>query len=355
MVAVNEVMILLIPKYNKLSDGELLKIIDIDEEAFNEIYHRYYRLVYFVAYELCHSDADAKDVMQETFVKVKSNAKDLQDESKFKYWLNAVTVSKCKDLFKKNKYGNIDDQNPYLKNSQIENRRYMLPEKQLHFNSDKKLLYKFIERLPESQREIIVLKYFSDLSIQEIAEILDISEGTVKSRIHYAKDTLRGMVENHNRREKNKPLNFESIDLAIAACMLYAFKTKVNIKAGNRRSMLQQGTVLNIGMITAAGTLVVSCAMGGIEYYQRNRNITMPVSNTNDQTEQIKQTKSKDKEWYFTLMDFAATESDMNAKTEEEMLSIKPIYENLKQSNSEYYRLLELVNWTQLYENKIAK
>lgn len=347
MVAVIEVMILHIPKYSKISDGELLSIIDVDEDAFNEIYHRYYRLVYFVAYELCHNDADAKDVMQETFVKVKSNAKDLQDKDKFKYWLNAVTVSKCKDLFKKNKYGNIDDQNPYLKNSQIENRRYMLPEKQLHFNSDKKLLYKFIERLPESQREIVVLKYFSDLSIQEIAEILDISEGTVKSRIHYAKNMLRGMIENHNKKEKNKPLNFESLDLALAACMLYAFKTKCPLKPAKQKSLFQQGAVLNIGMVA-----VVSLAMGGVDYYQRTHNLQHPIANTNEQTEQI---KSKDKEWYFALMDFAATPSDMEAKTDEEMMSVKPIYESLKQSNSEYYHLLELVNWIELYEKKIAK
>lgn len=352
MVAVIEVMILHIPKYNKLSDGELLSIIDVDEDAFNEIYHRYYRLVYFVAYELCHNDADAKDVMQETFVKVKSNAKDLQDKDKFKYWLNAVTVSKCKDLFKKNKYGNVDHQNPYVRNHQVESRRYMLPEKQLHFNSDKKLLYKFIERLPESQREIVVLKYFSDLSIQEIAKILEVSEGTVKSRIHYAKSTLRGMIETHNKKEKNKPLNFESLDLAIASCMLYAFKTRCLLKPAKQKSLLQQGAVLNIGMVAAASTLVVSLAMGGVEYYQRSHNPKQPIANTNEQTEQI---KSKDKEWYFTLMDFAATPSDMEAKTDEEMISVKPIYESLKQSNSEYYHLLELVNWIEMYEKKIAK
>jgi len=342
-------------RYEKMSDMELISLMEQHEEAFNELYARYHKLVYFIAYEMCHNDADAKDVMQETFVKVRTAAKNIREENKFKYWLNAVTVSKCKDLFKKNKYGNLDDENVFVKNTQCEQRWYMLPEKRMHVNNDKELLYHFIECLPQSQKEVLVLKYFSDLSLQEIAEIMDISEGTVKSRLHYAKDSLRGMIETHNGKDRNKPLNFESIDAAIAAAFLYAMRTKTETKKVTKRNYHSNQLFLYVAMSVSIAVLSVSLGLAG---YIVSKADGSDKSDHSKQQEIVVQEYEQNTEYrdiYFRLMDFAATRYDMEAKSQTELQRVWDDYTKLKKANNAYYQLLVDQNWTSLYENALKK
>lgn len=329
-----------------MDDAQLLNRLEQEEEAFNELYNRYYKLVYYIAYEMCHNDADAKDVMQETFLKVKRGAKDIRDKSRFKAWLNAVTISKCKDLFKKNKYDNYDGDSSYVKNNQIEMRRYMLPEKQMHFNNDKALLHSFIEALPSSQREVLLLKYFGDLSLQEIAEVMQISEGTVKSRLHYAKDMLRGMVENYNLKEKNQPLNFESIDAAVMAAFLYAYQrckpSIVPVKPLRFRPKGQHIAALALSLSVLIGS--------GVYVYTQTQN----HDPTHEQSLPTKR-NSEYRDAYFHLMDFAAIKSDMENKTKEELMSVYDDYMKLKNSDNAYFQLLKDQGWISMYEKELNR
>lgn len=328
--------------YAAMDDAQLLIRLEQEEEAFNEIYQRYYKLVYFIAYEMCHNDADAKDVLQETFLKVKKGAQDIRDKTRFKAWLNAVTISKCKDLFKKNKYDNYDGDSAYVKNNQMEKRRYMLPEKQMHFDNDKALLHSFIDALPPSQKEVLLLKYFGDLSLQEIAEAMQISEGTVKSRLHYAKDLLRGMVENHNLKEKNQPLNFESIDTAVMASLLFAYQyCKPKIAPVMKLRFRPKGQTI------AAVALSITAIVGGGTYIYRQ---TQDDNPTNERTLSSER-NSEYRDAYFYLMDFAATKSDMEHKTQEELTAVYEIFIKLKNSDNAYYQLLEDQGWVKMYED----
>lgn len=333
-------------QYTAMSDAQLLDCLEQDEEAFNELYQRYYKLVYFIAHEMCHNDADAKDVLQETFIKVKRSAQGIRDKTRFKAWLNAVTVSQCKDLFKKNKYDNGDSDSGYLNNNQIEQRRYMLPEKQMHFDNDKALLHAFINELPPSQREVLLLKYFADMSLQDIARVMDISEGTVKSRLHYAKDLLRGMIENHNQKEKNQPLNFESIDAAVMAAFLYAYqsgKPKVAVKGRRFRQKPN-----HVAALTATACLAATVGIGGIAFlHDQNQR------NPHEQTV-VGERNTEFRDAYFRLMDFATTRSDMENKTQEEIMSVYPDYQKLKDSDNAYYRLLNDQGWILIYEKRLS-
>lgn len=333
-------------QYKKMQDHELLAILEHDEKAFNEIYERYHRLVYFVAYELCHNDADAKDVLQETFIKVRHAAKNVREEGKFKYWLNAVTVSKCKDLFKKNKFRGVSEEAD-TRFSLREERRYMLPEQQMHFESDQALLHHFIAQLPQSQREVLVLKYFSELSLQEIADIMQISEGTVKSRLHYAKDGLRGMIETYHGRANHAALDFKSLDVLLPTAFLYAFqhqplRLSLPVWKGRTHSAFGIGTV--------SVTLTALCLAGAILFYQSTQSNTAPSHAMNQESE-IRQYRQA----YFTLLDFAANRYDMEAKTKDQLASVYAQYVLLRDADNEYYRLLAKQNWVSMYETALAK
>lgn len=334
-------------QYKKMQDMELLPLIEQDEEAFNEIYRRYYKLVYFIAYEMCQNDADAKDVLQETFIKVRSAAKNVRDENKFKFWLNAVTISKCKDLFKKNRYKTTQEN--HAQNMQAEERRYMLPEKQMHFETDKELLHHFIARLPQNQREVLVLKYFSHLSLQEIAEMMHISEGTVKSRLHYAKDSLRGMIEGYNGKETNQPLDFESMDPLLPAVFMYAYHCRKYPQIG---WMLKfRSHVGDHAWMAGSVAIAVSVALaGGCLIYDQMRDRAK-------EQESILRSEYNPayRRAYFELLDFAANPYDMEAKSAEQLNSVYDDYRLLKEADNAYYRLLLDQHWVAMYEEALQK
>lgn len=337
--------------YKEKSDAELLQFLQEDEKAFNELYHRYHRLVYYVAYELCRNDADAKDVMQETFVKVRKAANGLREPEKFKYWLNAVTISRCKDLFKKNKYGNSDSETGYLEDKVIETRRYLLPEKELHFKSDQAMLHHFIDLLPQNQKEILLLKFFADMPIKDIAELYDISEGTVKSRIHYAKQSLRGMVENYNQKDKNKPLNFEVSDAIVAAAFTYAFhKGQMFFYRPKLHNMIKSPF-----SILAVSTCVVVTSGVLLQRYFKQEEPNLTRYAIQNEAIHKESTNDESKNAYFDLMDWAACPSDMEIKSEADIQEILPLYQLLKERNDAYYQLLLKQNWVEPFEEICMK
>ena len=159
------------------------------ESAFDDLYRHYERLVYYIAYKNTKNDADAKDVVQETFLEVKRTIHTLQNPQAFKYWLNRITLSKCKNLFRKNHYINVDCDHPSIENNNIENRTYLIPHANSRKDSDCMVINQFISELPKGQREVLVMFYLEELHLEEISQRLDIPLGTVKSRLSYARDT----------------------------------------------------------------------------------------------------------------------------------------------------------------------
>ena len=111
------------------TDEELVQMLQNDsEEAFNLLYQRYVKLVYYIAYRFCKNDADSQDIVQETFLQVKRMIRNINNPALFKFWLNQITVSRCKNLFRKNKYVTYDDEHYEVKNNLTETREDVLPE-----------------------------------------------------------------------------------------------------------------------------------------------------------------------------------------------------------------------------------
>lgn len=332
--------------YTSYTDEQLLMKMHEDENAFNELYNRYYRLVYYIAYKLCHNDADAKDVSQETFLRVKQSAHQIKEPARFKAWLNVVTTSRCKNLFKRNHHQLYETDFETKLSSYAENRIYMLPEAQMHYDSDEEQLSKFILRLPDSQREAIILKFYEQRSIQDIARMLDISEGTVKSRIHYGKDLLQGMIEDYNRKNPDHKLNFRMLDiLAPASIPLLLLSKNAFTKV---KSLAFANPLIAISSVIAT---VGITSVGAYSYVQAQKEGIPPVvHNVNKQSEE-----RDSRTLYFHLMDWAACESDMDAKSTDEYEKILPIYEKLKSNNDEYYVLLKKMKWEQNFETVFKK
>jgi len=324
------------------------------ESAFDDLYRKYERLVYYIAYKNTRNDADAKDVVQETFLEVKRTIHTLQNPQAFKFWLNRITLSKCKNLFRKNHYVNIDSEQVSGEAMNVEERSYLIPHANSRKESDCIVLNQLINELPKGQRDVLILFYLEELHLEEIAELLDIPLGTVKSRLSYARDALKEKVERYEQKEGVK-LNFHTLENGIAAALLFEMnymelpmiKVKsVKLKTSSLSSILTSTAALKA--IAAGIILFSSVAAGSFAYDIFNRGTT----GSKDDTEEITREQfptyhvfdkkiSTSESAYFNLKLWLCCEDEVNALTKSEFMEIKPIYEQLKKLHNAYYQSLE--------------
>jgi RNA polymerase sigma-70 factor, ECF subfamily len=175
----------------KSTIGEILQIIlraqSGDREAFAILFEQYKNLVYKTAYLMLGEATEAEDVLQEVFVQVyRSLSRFDPGKAAFTTWLHRVTFNHCLNhLRKKHPFTlPLEDISPALKSE--------FPGGQL---AEEEILQQAIGKLTDKQRAVVILRYFWDLPYTEIAQILDVPLGTIKSRIGLALKTLRKVME----------------------------------------------------------------------------------------------------------------------------------------------------------------
>lgn len=327
-----------------------------EEGAFDQLYNEFYKLAYFFANKLCRNEADAKDAVQETFIEVHRSIHTLKENSYFKAWLYKIVLSKCKKIFRKNKYFTTDFQDEPIINSIVEERIEFTPEQFIHYTGDKEVLNALIAQLPHAQSVIITLFYLEEFSIKEISEILEIPVGTVKSRLSYGRNCLKKALDEYEAAQ-GVTLTFKEFDALVAAVLLKQFHDffqapKVPFFKRIHDLLHTAYAQMVLGITTLA--LIV----GGASYYYAHR----PSSNQETETKHIFFEKQLGDEVidnaqdaYFTLISWACCEEMIDQKTADEILFIQPLYEELKRYGGVYYDQLKKDQWAAAFEKRLLK
>jgi RNA polymerase sigma-70 factor (ECF subfamily) len=168
---------------------ERLKADDV--AAFESLFNKHEKLVYRTAYLITGDREEAKDVMQEVFVAV-WKWRDTFDPGKgrFTTWLHRITVNQCYKKRKKKRVVCLPLEGEGSEGSCPDDPEE-LPEEVMINREEHLRLMKALSSLDARHRSVLVLRFFNELSYDEIADIVGVSLGTVKSRIHYALKTLR--------------------------------------------------------------------------------------------------------------------------------------------------------------------
>jgi len=147
---------------------------------------KYGKRLYGLCVTLCADKFDADDLYQETWLKAYRKISQYDEKRSFEGWLTAICVNTYRDYLRKKRILKLFD----CFNSTEEKEEYIqsVPEK---VNEDFSQLREAIESLPEKLRLTVVLFYFHDMKISEVAESMGIPEGTVKSRLNLARQKLR--------------------------------------------------------------------------------------------------------------------------------------------------------------------
>jgi RNA polymerase sigma factor (sigma-70 family) len=131
-----------------------------------------------------------EDILQEVFISCYKNIDSFRDESSYKTWLIRITINKCKDALKRWSFRNL----VYRGKIDILNDSNS-PEKQTLSKAEDRLLMQVVLELPLKFREVIILFYYQDITIEEISMLLEINQNTVKSRLHRARTKLKDGLE----------------------------------------------------------------------------------------------------------------------------------------------------------------
>lgn len=168
--------------------------------AFESLIIRYESKVYNIAYKMFNNEEDAKDVSQEIFIKLYRNLIKFNEQSKFSTWLYRVAVNTCLDEIRKRKKDkeNLTSNVYETEDGEIEREipsTYNMPEAELIKNDRIEKLRYALTLIKEDHRSVIVLKDLEGYSYNEIADTLNITIGTVKSRISRARESLKETLE----------------------------------------------------------------------------------------------------------------------------------------------------------------
>jgi RNA polymerase sigma-70 factor (ECF subfamily) len=172
-----------------LSDHDLiLEIQHGSLEALGVIYDRHRRLVYRTALAICNDPEAAADLLQDVFLRLHRFADHVDPQRPLEPWLYRVTANQAYTWVKRHQRWthSLEEIAEWL-SSGIKNSPQYITEQ----DDEAKRIQTAIAKLSLPQRVVVVLYYINDLSLHEIAEILEIPEGTVKSRLHYGRNALK--------------------------------------------------------------------------------------------------------------------------------------------------------------------
>jgi RNA polymerase sigma-70 factor (ECF subfamily) len=171
-------------KDEALSEKDILERVQRgDKGAYQIIVTRYMKKAYFIALGFVHNHQDALDLSQDAFIKAFRRIKDYNTQRPFFPWLYEITKNLCLDHLRRQKQKKEVPLNGVrILGTEDEDREM------------KRTLWKGIDALPFEQKEIILLRYFQQLSYLEIAAITGKPIGTVMSSLYYAKARLKQVL-----------------------------------------------------------------------------------------------------------------------------------------------------------------
>ena len=173
-----------------------------NKKAFDKLYKLTSNDVWFTCVSLLKDEENAKDIMQETYITAFLKLDTLKDEEKFCGWLTAIATNKSKNKLKGKVEYQIDDEVLIAK---TETDELMLPEEYINKAEKRKVLLQIIEdTLSFNQYQVVLMFYFNELSIAEIAQALEISEGTVKSRLNSSRAKMKTAIEDYENKSGDK-------------------------------------------------------------------------------------------------------------------------------------------------------
>ncbi|BFK86946.1 hypothetical protein I4200191B4_12520 [Pseudoflavonifractor gallinarum] len=165
-----------------------------DPAAMGELYQATNQRVYALALRLTGNPDKAMDVVQESYLSALQNLEGLRNPDAFLSWIFQIAANRCRKLHNQARRfaspGSEGEETDYF-DALPDPDEKLLPEAVVDSGETRRLMAELVDSLPEAQRECVILYYFSQCSVEQIAQIQACTQGTVKSRLNYGRKKLK--------------------------------------------------------------------------------------------------------------------------------------------------------------------
>jgi len=171
------------------------------QDAFNELYRLTRDRAFFVARSIAGNEQDALDIIQDSYLKAWQNLHGLKQPEQFPAWLRQITGNTAKNYLRRGKpqlFLPGGEEN--LLDFQAEEDGAYIPDAAMDTAETRRLIMEIVDGLPEDQRLCVLMYYYDDMGLPEIAAALDIPQSTVTSRLYRARRKISDGVEDLERR-----------------------------------------------------------------------------------------------------------------------------------------------------------
>ena len=170
-----------------------------EEKGFNEVYSATYNRVYFRARQIMKKEEDAQDLTQIVFTEAYKSIHTLQASEVLYSWLDGITYNQGMKIYRKRKEILLMEEAEGMLDALESNDISSMPELTADQRATAEILREIIAELPEAQKAAVIAYYFDDLKVEKIAELMECSTNTVKSRLNYARKYMKQRVEEKER------------------------------------------------------------------------------------------------------------------------------------------------------------
>lgn len=175
-----------------------------DQQAKEVLYTETCQHMFFIAKSIVKSDEEAMDIIHDSYICVFQKLDNIKNLSGFKSYLRTTVVNRCKNYLSKKKPLYLSDMTEDGEDFELEDIDGEIPDELLENKDVIECVRRVVESLPEEQRMCVILRYYDEMSLQEIADTLEVSLGTVKSRLSRASKKMRDEIERLEKEENKK-------------------------------------------------------------------------------------------------------------------------------------------------------
>ena len=161
-----------------------------DKVAFGKLIEAYQGPVYNLAYRMLSNSGEAEEAAQEAFIRAFTRLDSYNPAHKFSTWLLSITSNYCIDQLRKRRAILLSIDEPLPPHPALSADQEKRPESQLIMNEQQSMVQSLLEELAPDYRQAVVLRYWHELSYEEIAEMMDTTVSAIKSRLFRARKQL---------------------------------------------------------------------------------------------------------------------------------------------------------------------
>lgn len=226
------------------------------EHGFRILYDHTHNYVLMQARSILKNQSDANDLVQEVYINAYRSIDSLQDNEKIYAWLGGIAFRQATKLLRKEKDFPVGEEEAVW-DTLVELDPDVQPEQAMDKKASAQILAEMIEELPPLQKSALLAYYYDEMSVGEIASAFSCSEGTIKSRLNYARKSLKEAIQRKEEKERicmhqlSLPLLLLAYGLLSSSTTIDA-KTKEQIYHNSVQAITQEASVF--GMKTVSGT-----------------------------------------------------------------------------------------------------